>query len=383
MRPSSPLPNTDRDPPVIAIAAGSTGGHRHIGQAIGEAYQKACPAGAVLFISSTEDSRLPLDPVPGWHYARVPSAPFTGQRLAGKARSLRKLFQGFVAARRLLRTHRVQVVIGCGSFASVAVVLAARSLGVPTAVHEANRVPGKANRLVMGHVDRILLGLGADPSVWSPRNGTTLGNPIREKLARAVRRKRETSTTNIEILVMGGSQGSAFLNAHVPPLMGLLAQRGHRLRVWHQVGEHSETPVKRAYAERGIDARVYPFFDDLADLYASARLAVTTAGAVTLEELAAFGLPALLVPLRNAADNHQDFNARYFSLWTSTPWTDEMSWDEAALVARLELLLTDDAAWQAVAANMRANWRPTAAEDIARECLALLGNDQRSRCGSA
>ncbi len=362
----------DAPPSAIAIAAGSTGGHRHIGQAIGEAYQNACPEARVLYISSTQDSRLQLDPVPGWRYERISSSPFTGQKAAGKLRALRTLAGSIICARRLLAAQPVTMVIGCGSFASVAVVLAARTLGLPTAVHEANRVPGRANRLVMPLVDRILLGVEPDADVWNPPGHLVVGNPIRRALADAAGSPAIPYDERRDLLVLGGSQGSAFLNARAPLLMKAISGNGRNLRIWHQAGEHPVDVIRRDYDRLGLKAVVEPFIDRLDHRYANARLAVATAGAVTLEELAAFGLPALLVPLRNAADDHQSYNARYVAQITQTPWCAETDWDEIAIARQLDALLCDETRWQTVASAMKGLWRPDAADAIVASCRGSI-----------
>lgn len=365
----------DAPPPAIAIAAGSTGGHRHIGQAIGEAYQIARPEGRVLYISSTRDSRLQLDPVPGWRYEQISSSPFTGQRIAGKISAVRTLAASIFSARRLLASQPLEMVVGCGSFASVAVVLAARTLGIPTVIHEANRVPGRANRLVMPVVDRILLGLEPDTDVWAPPRHLVVGNPIRRTLAEAANSPAIPYGERRELLVLGGSQGSAFLNARAPSLLKAISTHGDKPRIWHQAGEHPIDVIRRDYERLGINAVVRPFLDRLDHRYANARLAITTAGAVTLEELAAFGLPALLVPLRNAADDHQSHNARYVARLTGTPWCVETAWDETSIVPQLEALLRDETRWRKVAGAMKGLWQPDAADAIA-SCLAPVGKSQ-------
>ena len=134
------------------------------------------------------------------------------------------------------------------------------------------------------------------------------------------------------VLVVGGSQGSEFLNQRVP---GLLKATGVALEVRHQVGKLDPAPVAQAYAEAGIAATVESFIDDMAAAYAWADLAVTRSGSGTVSELAAAGVPALLVPFPFAAGDHQAWNARAFAQAGAGHWVRQQDWQEAALADQL------------------------------------------------
>src|SRR5262249_57700365 len=112
----------------------------------------------------------------------------------------------------------------------------------------------------------------------------------------------------IRVLVLGGSQGSPFLNARVPELAGRVARRGLALEVWHQSGRGDPDPVRAAYQRAGVAARAVSALHDLPAAYRWADVAIACAGAVTLAELAVVALPALLVPLATAALDHQRAN---------------------------------------------------------------------------
>lgn len=362
---------------MIAIAAGGTGGHRYIGQAIGEAYQKHNPNINILFLSSREDVPLPLSQIQNWQYATVASSPMTGQQLGGKLRSSGNLVRGLWHARHLLKKQNVALAIGCGSYASAAVILAAKSLGLPTVIHEANDIPGRANRLLARFVDRILVGW-PDMHHSLPQTPLEVGTPIRSDLLELASQcvKQPVDRGSLQLLVLGGSQGSRFLNQEAPEIVNALKKHGLNFRVFHQCGNQPGAAVLAAYQHYGIEALVEPFFNDLGTLYQNSDFAISCSGATSLEELAAFGIPCVLVPLRNAADDHQSANARAFAKATATQWMMEKNWDRTQLSEHIAALLKNQQLWQAQSDRMRAWWHRDAGKKIAEHCEALL--NQRS-----
>jgi len=174
------------------------------------------------------------------------------------------------------------------------------------------------------------------------------------------------------LLVTGGSLGSEFLNRAVPELVGRLRDLGLALEVRHQTGHRDAPAVARAYADAGIAASVTPYIDDMPGAYAWADFAITCAGAITLAELAAAGLPALLVPYAPASEDHQRPNAQAFADATGVWWVSEDAWRATTLAERLALLLTDETAWRALSARLRALAPFDAAARVVAECEALL-----------
>jgi UDP-N-acetylglucosamine--N-acetylmuramyl-(pentapeptide) pyrophosphoryl-undecaprenol N-acetylglucosamine transferase len=158
----------------------------------------------------------------------------------------------------------------------------------------------------------------------------------------------------------------------VPALLARVAAGGRALDVLHQAGEVVPALVAQAYAQAGIIARVSPFMDDLATCYGWADLAISRAGAGTLAELAVAGLPSLLVPLADAAADHQRWNAALYGAAGAALWTTERDWDGAALAARLAQLLNDGPTWAALSASARRLAVPHAAEAVVDECEQLM-----------
>ena len=250
----------------IAIAGGGTGGHVQPAIAVAEAYRAAVPDVDVLFLGTPTGAESRLVPAHGYRLATVTAAPFFGVGPVARLRSVTALAAGAAQARRVLRAERVELILGLGNFASAGAVLGARMLGLPTLIHEANAVAGVANRLLGRLVDRVLLGF-ADAAPAFPRGATLTGTPVRAAL-RALAASREPRAPGAtRLLVLGGSQGSPFLNARVPEVAGRVARRGLAVEVWHQTGRGDPDPVHAAYQRNGVSARVVSSLDDITDAY--------------------------------------------------------------------------------------------------------------------
>jgi UDP-N-acetylglucosamine--N-acetylmuramyl-(pentapeptide) pyrophosphoryl-undecaprenol N-acetylglucosamine transferase len=173
--------------------------------------------------------------------------------------------------------------------------------------------------------------------------------------------------------VVGGSQGSEFLNQHVPELVGALTKLGVNVQVRHQVGKLAPAPVEQAYRDAAISASVEGFIDDMAAAYAWADFAVTRAGSGTVAELAAAALPALLVPFPFAAGDHQAANAAAFCAQGGGRWVRQGAWKLEELQVWAQQLLTIPEVWQRASQAAAAVALPQAAAAVVRDCGVWLG----------
>lgn len=297
------------------IACGGTGGHLAPGIALAEALQARGHA-VTLFISHKKvDARL-CEKYPHLATARVPGAPF-GLRPDVFLRFLWHQARGFAFSVRFLRKVRPDAIVGFGGFTNAAVVVAGKLLGTPVALHEANRVPGRAVRMLSRIAQRLYL----PPGVRLPgRLGLFVrhtGLPVRAdivRLSRAAARARLGVDPDQKLLVlMGGSQGSGPLNDWLVANLETLAAEG--VQVWCVTGPgKGDGGVRELRARNGAVVRAWfePFTDRVGVLMSAADLVVSRAGAGTIAELVRCETPAILVPYPQAADNHQLANARYF-----------------------------------------------------------------------
>jgi UDP-N-acetylglucosamine--N-acetylmuramyl-(pentapeptide) pyrophosphoryl-undecaprenol N-acetylglucosamine transferase len=360
---------------LIAIAGGGTAGHVYPALAIADAYRRARKDLELLFVGTAGGFEAILVPERGYRLEVVRGSPFLGTGAAGKLGALRNLAIGTAQARRLLKTEKAKLVIGLGGYASAGSVLAARSLGLRTAIHEGNIVPGFANRLLGRLVDRIYLGFGEAGWAFPKSRVLVTGNPIRPEIARIGEERRkapDSISSPLRILVTGGSQGSAFLNRNAPELFQRIARQGHRLEVRHQAGSFDLEPVRAAYRRAAIPALIIKYIDDMAEGYRWAHFAFACSGSQTVSELAASRLPALLVPLSRSVANHQVANAIAFAKAGGGLWVREESWNAASLAERVMSFLGDSVAWKKASEAAGSFTAPAATAELVADCEALM-----------
>jgi len=192
-----------------------------------------------------------------------------------------------------------------GSYSSIGPCLAARLRGIPVVLHEANAVPGRAVRLLAGKAASIAICFEETRYHLKGLNLVSTGMPLRPELKPSDLRP---STSDFQLLIMGGSAGAHAINEMVSEAVSSLSQ--HKIRITHLTGAADEKTVSDCYEKAGVNAAVYAFTSEMASLYESADLAICRSGASTCAELGIFGVPALLIPYPHAASDHQTANAR-------------------------------------------------------------------------
>ena len=299
----------------FVIACGGTGGHLSPGIALAEALVARGHAATLLISHKKVDARL-SEKYPQLTFVRVPSAPF-GWRPDVHLRFHLRQTQGLLFSMDLLRRLKPSAIVGFGGFTNAGVVLAGRFAGIPVALHEANRVPGRSTRVLSRLARRLYL----PPGVRLPgRLGLMVrhtGLPVRREIVRLSRAEARArlgvDATQKLLVVLGGSQGAGPLNRWVDGNLSALAHEG--VQVWCVTGlGKGETGVKQLPGRNGEAVRSWqePFSDRVGVLMSAADLVLSRAGAGTLSELVECETPAILIPYPYAADNHQQANAVYF-----------------------------------------------------------------------
>jgi UDP-N-acetylglucosamine--N-acetylmuramyl-(pentapeptide) pyrophosphoryl-undecaprenol N-acetylglucosamine transferase len=342
--------------------------------AVADAIHSLDASAHIVIVGSSEADAIGLAGRERYRFETIPAAPLARQGPFNRVLAARRIVSGVLAARRLFTRERISMVIGFGSYASGAAVLAARSLGLVTAVHEANTIPGMANRLLGKHVHRVYLSVQMREDSWHrPSNARVVGTPVRREIVALAHIPRHYPEARPRrVLVIGGTWGARFLAREVPPLLGRVHQRGTSLEVWHQIGSAPSAPIGRAYADVGLHARLMSRIDQMAEAYRWADFVVARSGAGVIAELALAGIPALLVPWSEAADDHQAGNARAFAEAGAGAWVREGDWLCEELAARLYGLLGNPEAWRQASAAAASMARPHAAEALAVDALSLL-----------
>lgn len=211
---------------------------------------------------------------------------------------------------RVIRRRNPAVVLGAGGFVAGPGGVAAWLTRRPLVIHEQNAVAGMTNRMLAKLARRVL---EAFPKSFPPgTRAEQVGNPVRREIAALAppEQRFDGRQGPVRLLVIGGSQGAAKLNAAVPAALASI-DAALRPAVIHQAGERHIELARQAYEKHGVPADVRAFIDDMADAYGWADVVVCRSGALTVSELAAAGLPAIFVPFAAAVDDHQTLNAKF------------------------------------------------------------------------
>ena len=345
------------------IAAGGTGGHVFPGLAVADFLRGA--GWRVVWLGSESGMEAGLVAGRGYEMAAVK---FSGVRGKGPMAFLLlplKLLIAFWQSARAILLRRPDVVLGMGGYMSFPGGMMAALLGRPLVIHEQNSVAGLANRVLAGVADRVLC---AFPGAL--KGAAHVGNPVRPEIAAIVPPKARYAgrTGPLRVLVVGGSLGAKALNDAVPAALALLPAATRPI-VTHQSGARHVAELKAAYAAAGVSASTPAFIEDMAAAYSSADLVVCRAGAITVAELAAAGLPGILVPFPHAVDDHQTKNARFLADAGAAVLLPQGELTPERLAALLGGF--DRARLADMAEHARALGRPDATRSVARACMEL------------
>jgi len=292
-----------------------------------------------------------------------------GNGLVGWLTAPFKLIKSVVEAMRALKEHQVDLVLGLGGFASGPGGVAAWLLRKPVVIHEQNAIPGLTNKLLARIADKVLQGF--PNSFKASTHAEWVGNPVRasiEALSAPALKSGESKCINL--LVLGGSLGAKALNQTLPEAIALIGE-GRHLQVRHQCGVKNLEDCQAHYQRTQVEAEVTAFIDDMAEAYAWADIVVCRAGALTIAEISAAGIGAILVPYPYAVDDHQTKNASALVNVGAAVLIDESILTSQRLADEImACTLNNDRLFQ-MAKAARSQAKPEAANTIADICMAV------------
>jgi UDP-N-acetylglucosamine--N-acetylmuramyl-(pentapeptide) pyrophosphoryl-undecaprenol N-acetylglucosamine transferase len=296
----------------IVIMAGGTGGHVFPALAVAEFLKEL--GWQVSWLGTHKGIESRVVPENGIEIDWLSIAGIRGKSLAAKLAAIVILFKACVQANKILRKRKPDVVLGMGGYVAGPGGLMARLLGIPLVIHEQNRIPGTTNRLLARISNQVLQ---AFPNSFSMNvNAKHTGNPLRKRFISASEQERRQIEKEVNILIVGGSQGAQILNNIVPEAIAefmAINNTSSSIKIMHQTGDAQISQVKTRYDALSIQAKTFAFIEDMVAAYQWADLVICRAGAMTVSEVSAMGLPAIFIPLPTAIDDHQTANARYLT----------------------------------------------------------------------
>ena len=365
----------------IMIAGGGTGGHIYPGVAIYHALKNLVSDVEVLFVGAKSGVEARLFEELGLPNVLLSGRGVRGSSFAAKLTSPIVFLAGLVRGVREIAAFKPDIVIGTGGYASVALVGASVLCGTRRALQEQNSVPGLANRVLSRFAHLVLLSYEESrPFFGSGVRCEVVGNPLRidtdisrDEAIRFFDLRSDLQT----VLIYGGSRGAQAINTAAADAIGrILAKREVQFVIL--TGHDGYERVSNDLAGHSALVRVYPFLAEMQHAYAAADIAVSRAGASSVFELAAFGVPSVFVPYPYAADDHQRLNAKVLETRGAGVVIDNAALDGEKLEALILSLLDDDNRRQKMSDEMR-NWFRKDADRLAAEkILDLVGESRLS-----
>jgi UDP-N-acetylglucosamine--N-acetylmuramyl-(pentapeptide) pyrophosphoryl-undecaprenol N-acetylglucosamine transferase len=361
------------------IAGGGTGGHLTPALATALALRDADPGGEVVVAGRRGGVAERLVTQAGLRLHSLHISGVDSSRPGTVARAVAQLPGATLAARRLLRRMRADVVVGAGGYVCVPVVVAALQQGVPVVLLEQNAYPGRATRLLARRAQVIAASFG-ETARWLPGARVVhTGNPVRREVL--ARRPAPLGASCTRVLVTGGSQGARRLNRAIAGCLERLLENAPDLTVVHQCGalDVAEMRDMAASLPPALSVRytVGAFFDDIADRIAGSDLVMMRAGGSSLAECAVLGKPMVLVPYPHAGA-HQAFNAEHYVRRGAATLINDEDCTPERVRAEIESLLTDAPRWRRMAAASDALALPDATARVVSLILAA-GDTRRHR----
>ena len=350
-------------PPLIALAAGGTGGHLFPAEALAQELKRR--GLSVLLVTDARGARYAQNFPADERFEISAATPSIGGPVAKAAAAL-SIAAGLVTSLREFKKRKPAAAVGFGGYPSLPAMKAAALMNIPYGVHEQNGVLGRANRMLVKGADFTAHAFPVLEKLPSGVLTIEVGNPVRDAVAALDGAAYPPTDRDIHLLIFGGSQGaSIFSQAPVKAIAKLSEAIRGRLVVTHQARDSDKDAVMVAYEAAGVRAEVAPFFTDLPARMAKAHLVISRAGASTVTELAAIGRPSILVPLAIAMDDHQSGNARALAGKGAAVILPEKAFNQYELGAPLAALLENPARLREMAAAAKGAVKSGAAARLA------------------
>ncbi len=358
------------------IAGGGTGGHLFPGMAIAEAFLEREEGNQILFIGTEKGIEARVLRGGKYPLKMIQARPIQGRSLGAKMEALWSLPGAVSEAVSILKDFQPQIVLGIGGYASGPTLLAAFLLGMKRAIHEQNVVPGMTNRILKWFSQRIFVSFEETKKCFPQKKTFVSGNPVRKEMLSCLSGRRggteKTGEDRFTLLIFGGSAGAHRINEAMMEALGSLKEIWPSLRFIHQTGREDLDFVSKGYEEKGLDALVRPFFEDMATYYQMADLVICRSGASTVSELAVCGKAAILIPYPYAAHQHQLVNAKKLVELGAARMIEDGALGGPRLAQTILELYSHPEEREGMEEKIRQVGRPRAAEEIVDQCYAMV-----------
>ena len=348
----------------IVIAAGGTGGHLFPGIAVANEMCDRADVQITIIISDKKIDREISKNLP-WEILTLKAPTVAGKKGFGFLSSIFKLFASIKQSLSILKKSNADVVLGIGGFIGGPFVFAAWLKGIPSIIVEPNAVAGRSNRILSHFAKKVCIAFPESEKYFAKKKVLLTGNPIRTDL-------NMLKANPTDLVILGGSQGAKGINELVLSALSYLKSSIKNLKIVHQTGKADYELAKTKYDDMEINAKVYPFIEDMSSVYSSAKLIVSRSGAGAVAEIMSCGVPVIFIPYPFATDDHQYANAMSLSKIGAAVVKREAELDDKKLAELIKDLWSNDEKSSTMKRMQNDNAKRSAAKVVADECLKLI-----------
>jgi len=320
----------------IVIAAGGTAGHINPGISIANIIKKYYPESQITFIGTEYGLESKLVPNAGYDIRFIHSKGLSKHPIK-LVKSAVANFEGIFEAKKILKELRPKIVIGMGGYVCAPVLFVAKKmLHIPVFIHESNSIAGKTNKFIGNFADGIAVGFERTKDDFKSKFVFVTGNPVNQAFFNVIK----TKDSGNSVLIYGGSQGAKGINDTV---IKMINEKKLSYKIIYATGEKNYLDVKNSIINsNNNDITILPYINNMPDMFSKVSLVVARSGALTISELKASSMPAILIPLPTAAENHQELNARAYEKEGGCAVILEKDLDQKILNSTIEKMLKNN-----------------------------------------
>lgn len=355
----------------VIVAAGGTGGHLYPALALVEYIKKQQPDSQFLFIGTKDRLESQVVPQLGYDYVGLNVKGLVGNPVK-KAYSAMLFVKSIVAAKKVIKKFNPDIVIGFGGYPSASAVQAAFSLKIKTLIHEQNSIIGLTNKILIKKVDKIVCCYQKAYNDFPKNKTLLLGNPrasvIKHEIPHEIHDKYRLDKNKKLVTIVMGSLGSKSVNDAMIEAMDKFKEKNYQ--VLYVTGKPYYDSMKKYENE---NVKIVPYIDDMPSVMHATDLIVSRAGASTLAELTALGIPAILIPSPYVAANHQEYNALELVNANAAKMILEADLKVDNLIATIDSVIEDEMTLNVLKENAKKLGKPNACQEMYNVIVEMLG----------
>ena len=360
----------------VIISAGGTGGHIYPAISIINKIKEYDKSSEFLYIGTTNRMEHEIIPEKGIPYLGIEITGLS-KNVIKSLKSMKLLTKSMKIVRKKIKEFNPDIVIGVGGYVTFPVIYEAKKLGYKTMIHEQNSIPGKSNRILSKYTDKILVSLPGSIKYFPEEKTVFTGNPRSSEVVKAIKINKKdlglTESKKLVLLVMG-SLGSLTINKCLMEIIPKFKDKDYEVIV--VTGKNYYDNFSHVKVQ---NVKIVPFLDNMLQVLKVCDLIVTRAGASTIAEITAIGLPSILVPSPYVANNHQFYNAMELVDAKAARLLEEKNFESDSLLKEIDVVLNDKKLYKEMHENALKLGRVNSSDEILKIIIDLLGSDLNER----